>query len=66
MPITTVKSWRVWCDHCTRSLEIVAGKTWSPWTGEAIWNRGNLDTHLRHERWTVGRQVLCSDCAVRP
>ena len=66
MPIDTVKSWLVCCDHCTKALEVVAGKTWSEWLGDDIWTRGNLQEHLRRERWTIGMHVLCPDCAVRP
>ena len=66
MPIDTVKSWLVCCDHCTTALEVVAGKTWSDWLLDDIWNRGQLDMHLRREGWTVGKSVLCPHCAVRP
>jgi hypothetical protein len=64
MAITTVKSWIVGCDHCSKTIDVFAGKTWSHWLGEPIFNRGQLTTHLRRERWTVGTQVLCPDCAV--
>ena len=66
MPIRTVKSWQVDCDHCPKSFQIVAGKTWSPWLGDTIFNRGQLAAHLRAEQWTVGTRTLCPLCAVRP
>ena len=66
MPIDTIKSWQIRCDHCIRSVQIVAGKTWSQWLDTTIFNRGDLHAHLRAERWTVGKAVLCPHCAVRP
>jgi hypothetical protein len=64
MPIRTVKTWHVDCDHCTKTINVIAGTTWSDWLGGTIFNRGQLNHHLRRERWTIGTQVLCPDCAV--
>ena len=66
MPIRMINRWQVDCDHCPKSLQIVAGKTWSPSIRMTILTRGELHAHLRHERWTIGNQILCPDCAVRP
>ena len=66
MTIRTIKSWQVECDHCGKSVQVIAGKHWSQWLGETIFNRGQLNAHLRADRWTIGMHVLCPDCAVRP
>lgn len=65
MAIRTTKAWRVACDStssdglsdCMRIIVIHEGDP-SEWA-VSIWNRGDLQLHLRRLGWTVGKTVLC-------
>lgn len=73
MSIASRKHFVVTCDAttgdgrsgCIEALDIIEGD-WSDWTDTGrIFNRGELQHHLRREGWSVGKRVLCPDHAGR-
>lgn len=69
MAIVTTKMWAIECEgttpqgtrSCPRETNVIRAGDDSPWVGP-IWNRGQLDTHLRRTGWTIGTVVLCPAC----